>query len=535
MYACGGALESPASAAQEDAMSIFGNRLKHVTCKMWDATQPGFAFPEIGDPELAVPELMDRPSLGLAFSGGGTRSASATLGQLRGLMHIGLLDKVRYCSCVSGSSFVTVPFTYLPNSWPDKTFLGPVIPPEDLTLDHLQKTDRNSCAHAIANSILIDDFLKHMVRLAGDETIARALGDVFLAPFGLDARRHFFSLDQKAVDVILSHNPQMRVSDFYQVRSGRPFLIANSLILRPENSSPQPVRIPFETTPLYAGARPLFLGAGSDGRNIGGGYVEPFGYDSDAPDNPPDASSRVRVRLGTTRHRYTLSDVIASTCAAPAETLAQAGLNFVGFPEFKHWPLVAIGEVSAKEYEIGDGGILENLGVTPLLARKVENIIAFINTKDELTGSGIGLINTSIPPLFGQTLGFQTNHVFPAAQYEKLVDGLLAAKKAGGTVMFRDRYEVIENVHFGIEGGWGVNVLWVYNERVSAWEQKLPAEIRRLIGAGSLANFPHYCTFFQNPPAVTDLSAKQTQMLAHLSCWNVVNNAEVFYSMLALG
>lgn len=516
-------------------MSIFGNRLKCVTCKTWDATQPGFVFPEQGDPEFMASELMDRPNLGLAFSGGGTRSASATLGQLRGLRHIGLLDKVRYCSCVSGSSFTTIAFTYLPDSWTDKTFLGSVIPPEDLSVDHLQQTDRNSCAHAIADSVLVDDYFKHMIRLAGDEAVSRALGDVFLNPFGLDGLRRFFSFDQRSVDLILSHNPHMKVSDFFQVRSGRPFLITNSLILRPENSPPLPTRIPFESTPLYVGVRPLFRGAGSRGRDIGGGYIEPFGFDSDAPEEPPSESNRVRVRLGTSRHRYTLSDVMGSTCAAPAEVLAQAGLNFVGFPEFRYWPVVSIGDVTTKEYEIGDGGILENLGVMPLLARKVENIIVFVNTKDELTGTGLGLINTSIPPLFGQTPGFETNHVFAAGRYEILVEGLLAAKNAGETVLFRDRYKVLENPHFGIEGGWEVNVLWVYNERVPKWEQKLPAEIRGMIGTSSLANFPHYRTFFQNPPAFIDLSAKQTQLLAHLSCWNVINKAEVFHSMLASG
>ena len=516
-------------------MSIFGNRLKRVNCKTWDATTDGFVFPEQGDPEFTASELMDRPNLGLAFSGGGTRSASATLGQLRGLVHIGLLDKVRYCSCVSGSAFVAIPFTYLPDSWTDKTFLGPAIAPEDLTIDHLKQTDRNSCAHAIANSILIDDFLRHMIRLAGDETISRMLSDVFLDPVGVDAGRRFFTLDQRSVKVILRHNPHMKMSDFYQVRPGRPFLISNSLILRSENSSALSRRIPFESTPLYVGVRPLFPGAGSMGRDIGGGYIEPFGFDSDAPESPPDESNRVSLRLGATRHRYTLSDVMGSSCAAPAEIMAQAGLNFVGFPEFRYWPLVDVGDVSSKEYEVGDGGILENLGVMPLLARKVENIIAFVNTKDELTGSGIGLINTSIPPLFGQTPGFETNHVFPAAQYEKLVEGLLAAKNTGGTVMFRDRYPVLENTHFGVKGDWEVNVLWVYNERVSDWEEKLPVAIRGMIGAGSLANFPHYATFFQNPPAIVDLSAKQTQLLAHLSCWNIITNAEVFYSMLASG
>jgi hypothetical protein len=513
-------------------MSIFGNRLSHVTCRTWDATQPGFIFPEQGDPELVATDLMDRPNLGFAFSGGGTRTASAALGQLRGLRHIGLLDKARYCSCVSGSSLATVPFTYLPDSWTDKTFLGPVISPRDITMNHLRQTDRNSLAHRIANSVFVDGFLLNMVRLAGDETVSRMLGDMFLNPFGLDALRRFFSYDQMTLSAILKRNPHMKVSDFYQVRPGRPFLIVNALILRPDNSRPLPSRIPIETTPLYVGVRPVFNGCGANGRDIGGGYIEPFGFDSEAPDAPPDEAKNVRVRLGATRHRYTLSDVMGSTCAAPAEALAGAGLNFVGFPEFRYWPLVGVGDVAAREYEIGDGGILENLGVMPLLARKVENIIVFVNTKDELSGSGLGLINTSIPPLFGQTPGFETNRVFPSTQYQKLVQGLLAAKNAGESVMFQDRYAVMENAHYGVKGGWEVNVLWVYNERVPAWEQELPPEIRDAIGSGSLSNFPHYRTFFQNPPAIVDLSAKQTQLLAHLSCWNVVSNADVFYSML---
>ena len=92
-------------------MSLFGNRLKYVTCKVWDATQAGFNYPEQSDPELKVDGLTNRPNLGLAFSGGGTRSASATLGQLRGLNALGLLNKARYVSCVSGSSFVVTAFT----------------------------------------------------------------------------------------------------------------------------------------------------------------------------------------------------------------------------------------------------------------------------------------------------------------------------------------------------------------------------------------------------------------------------------------
>lgn len=97
--------------------------------------------------------------------------------------------------------------------------------------------------------------------------------------------------------------------------------------------------------------------------------------------------------------------------------------------------------------------------------------------------------------------------------------------------MFKDRYPVRENARYGVEGGWTVEVLWVYNARVPAWEEQLPAEIGSMIGQGDLENFPHYDTFSQNPLTVIDLNAKQTLMLANLSCWNVIHNKDVFVSM----
>jgi hypothetical protein len=71
-------------------MSAIGIRTKYVHCKIWDATKDGFTFPEIDDPQYKVDELEAKSNVGLAFSGGGTRSASCVLGQLRGLNELNL-------------------------------------------------------------------------------------------------------------------------------------------------------------------------------------------------------------------------------------------------------------------------------------------------------------------------------------------------------------------------------------------------------------------------------------------------------------
>lgn len=130
---------------------------------------------------------------------------------------------------------------------------------------------------------------------------------------------------------------------------------------------------------------------------------------------------------------------------------------------------------------------------------------------------------------------FGLNHVFSQEMYAPLVENLLQKKADGKTALHRARYTVRDVPHYGIEGGWEVDVLWVYNERVADWEKRLPATIRKKIGTGSLGNFPHYRTFFQNPPKIIDLSATQVNLLANLHCWNITaaDNAPMFVDFLS--
>ena len=88
---------------------IFGNRTKFVRARAW-RNDASFAYPEAG-----LPSLRDKADLGVAFSGGGTRSAAAVVGQLRGLKAIGILDSVKYISAVSGGTWGSAPFTFLPD------------------------------------------------------------------------------------------------------------------------------------------------------------------------------------------------------------------------------------------------------------------------------------------------------------------------------------------------------------------------------------------------------------------------------------
>ena len=72
---------------------------------------------------------------GIAVSGGGSRSLTCAIGQYRALRYLGLLDKVGVISSVSGGTWASASFVYLPSQFSDDDFLGtPTANPGSLTI-----------------------------------------------------------------------------------------------------------------------------------------------------------------------------------------------------------------------------------------------------------------------------------------------------------------------------------------------------------------------------------------------------------------
>ncbi|MCP3895459.1 MAG: hypothetical protein GY706_12650, partial [Bacteroides sp.] len=139
---------------------------------------------------------------------------------------------------------------------------------------------------------------------------------------------------------------------------------------------------------------------------IGGGYVESYGYDSNEPtddsNKPTDVKSKdglwnVRLKsnksikhmfTGNKRYRFSLSDVIGMSGAAPSITIEEKGIHPTVFPHFRYWAIdrekvLGDKDLRNKDKELihGDGGDIDNLALMPLLTRKVDNILVFINTR----------------------------------------------------------------------------------------------------------------------------------------------------------
>ena len=558
-------------------------RRKFVRTLVWNTKSNPRIFPEQNGRERQLPELNDKADLGVAFSGGGTRSASATIGQLRALKRIklnngaSLLSRVKYISAVSGGSWATLPFTYLPRrildrktdrlvSLTDEVFLGPYLPPEKiLSLKDLKSTHKYSLARAISHSILTGRYLMAALSGAGDETFATAISKIFLKPFGLDDNKKFFTWNAQTRSAIIASNSKrnhrhyLETGDFYTARVGRPFLIIGASLLYKR------LILPLEITPLYIGVRQLFSGAGKGGRNIGGGYIESFAYDSMLHDNdarrPPVTVKfweKISLKRSRKQYFYTLADVIGTSGAAPVLLAHSARVKrlarFVGFAAYRHWaiPKDRKGEAT---YQHGDGGFLDNLGIMPLLARGCRNIIVFINTKVEFKLGPSGLnkhYDSDMSKLFGlkksKTVHYnklaslkskhkdRTHQVLPFLRLEALLKAFEQCQLDNRPLIHAEQYTIQANHLYNIQRYDRCNIVWCYNADVPAWGDL--TGIRGLHGEnkkGLFNNFPNYGTFMEQFPKIIDMNVRQINALAQFWTWCVTQNKQKLLNSLQIG
>jgi len=521
--------------------------------------------PELTDDELAVPGLRDRPSFGVAFSGGGTRSAAASLGQLRALHELGWLRRARHVTSNSGGSWAIMPYIYLPLAIDEEQFLGDYISPEKLTDDNLRPptTDPLALGTAIHNANTIDKFLEIG---RGDEAYSDIVASIFLEPFGLHDNEKFFTFHEGALVHAVAANPSLGRNDFQIVeREDRPYLVVTGVMIGQQLSQDPEEYFPIEMTPLYTGIRGRFeLEKDNQTVVVGGGYVESFGYDSYEP--------RRRIRNGRwpvrltgliqrgdkpvgDRYRFTLSDVLGATSAAPLATLSRNLVPNFLFPEFRHWSAnrdefdQAPKRVRriADEFQHGDGADMDNLALTPLLARKTENIIVFVNSEAVFRKPPSGCVNMSEEYLTDDVVSYFRksgvlihNVVFADDDngLPKLCEGLSARQDAGEPLVYCQDYDVLENERHRI-APYRTSICWVHLDRTDRWIEQLDQSAGELVrqlhdGEGSFENFPHYLTFAEQAASLIDLNRERVIALSNLTAWTVFESAGYIEESLTL-
>ena len=240
------------------------------------------------------------------------------------------------------------------------------------------------------------------------------------------------------------------------------------------------------------------------------------------------------------RYFFNLSDMIGTSGAAPVQKLYQRGKTDVGFPEFRHWSIHSLDKDHA-EYSHGDGGHADNLGIMPMLARGVRNIIVFVNSPAAFQPESDEekRYDKRFAPLFGfagtpklsdlpNVPSSSENQVFDPNGLKELLTGLQQCQDREETLIHTVTYDVKANPRFGIQPYSGVKIVWIYNADVPKWRGSLPQQVRADLREikDDFERFPNYRTFGEEHGNLIDLSKAKVNALAHLSCWNVTENAE---------
>ena len=230
----------------------------HVSARAWQGFEPTGA---LSFPELALPEVHEKANAGIAFSGGGVRAYSVTLGYLRGLLDIGVLQRVRYVSAVSGGAWASSVFSYHNPSagehvaQNDSALLGDSAGPIALSWAELDRMPAQSALHAATVGV-------GMTPLTGAQWVDK-IQKVFLGPVGVPSPGNSsFTWDADSAAAIVARNPAMGLSreKLSVVRKrewGAPYLVMGVTLMGPLDSAPLSLDnrsyTVIDATPLYIG------------------------------------------------------------------------------------------------------------------------------------------------------------------------------------------------------------------------------------------------------------------------------------------
>jgi hypothetical protein len=482
--------------------------------------------------------------VGICFSGGGSRALAATLGQLRALKALNVLDKVSMISSVSGGAWAAALFTYLPTSITDDDFLGPAVAPGAITLQSLGVPPPNTYLGSVPQNLSIDKLLSALMACIDDADYAPwdlwqgIVGECILKPFGLwdvDANRYptkYYACTPEDAQAIVARNPGLSVSDFYVVQRPRPRLLMNgAMFSNPTIEDSQ--LLPFQSASTGIGIAPLFKGQGVFGWDIGGGLIETVGMGSSfiKPLSASDAEVTMPARP------FSLSDMIAISSAAFAHVLQAKfsdrlyPLAETIVPTYRYWPVGSL-NTEPWNYLFADGGCLENTGIATLLSHGIRNIIAFVNSQTPIQDGVEGQISGLFGPPSGPSEPYAVLsaeptfcQVFDHSDLAPLVAGLRNANRQG-PAMFLQTLQTVPNSNFGVPRC-QVRVLWVCNAWVDAWYEALQSNVQQVVQQQrTLMQFPYYDTILQ-----LDLNPTQVNLLAHLACWGLQTNAPLVLSL----
>jgi len=285
---------------------------------------------------------------------------------------------------------------------------------------------------------------------------------------------------------------------------------------------------------------------------VGGGLVETFAFGGV---QPTLQSGGEQVSLPPPPLPFTLSDAVGISSAAFAAEFSKLSSTLSAMnPEVEYWPVTQPDQTQASvKFQVGDGGDMENTGVLEALQRGARRILWFANTDAVLvkrasfdfcgvsSGGGVtepkGKVSTQVLNKFGYGTGlFAVNTIFSSADFAPLVCDLQKVVESGKPAVVHKSLRLLPNTWWGIVGGYDIDLVLIYNEVSTAFQDELPLDTQAELAKGSsgaFANFPHYKTLGQNSYwKPIELTSQQVNLLAAQGEYAVIQNKNILEAVL---
>eukprot|EP00299_Pterocystis_sp_00344_P012466 c5987_g1_i2.p1 GENE.c5987_g1_i2~~c5987_g1_i2.p1 ORF type:complete len:745 (-),score=180.15 c5987_g1_i2:40-2244(-) len=521
--------------------------------QVWaNVTDATFVHPELSETEFGMSSLKAKPNFGVAASGGGIRAAAFQLGAFRALRTIGVMDKIRYISSVSGGGWTSAPYIFKrpanePTGIDDDEFLGPYLPPNECSIEKLLNNTAGSLVYTLSHSASVfETYVAVMLEMTGKKRFAAAaweqgVAQMVLAPYSLSSGKCIMAVENftsPALQKLIDQNAGIQV---IRVPKDKPFPIFNAVI----RDDDDPYRFaPFEFTPLYSGAavdqKMTSLGVG--------GFIETVGVTA-----TPTVTTPFEGKLNVTpEFVISVTNAIGTSSSAggvPMRSLwdsmasSSQQIAWLGMPFFEYWS--PIHGYRGRDTAFTDGGGLDNFGLLALLRRQVENVLVLYGTgSDILTDSKetdisrfFGTFNSTYYDVEAKYVN-EIAQVFESDGYKRLMDTFKTQSDSGLPMVHKETYTVRENKMSGIKGGWKVKVVWVVNSVVKGWEDalapdtleklqhdrtNLDANIQDFFNKLQMTTTNNVLTSFPLLPTGTLNSELALSLLSQLSSYNLVS------------
>ena len=501
-----------------------------ITCTVWNINNKDFVYPE-----SQIPIFNEKEDIGIALPGGGTRACAYSLGVLRALHKLNVLQKTKYITSVSGSSWLNSIYSYQ-NINTNEEFLGEYIPPTELTYSKLSNIPTTAeFANVLHNFTVIPDIFnsfivtqivsvfEYYIKLNDktDDILSRCFGEAFFSKYKLN---DFITIPT------FKDNTQSKYTPARKLRPDVPFpiILGTALIQDTE------IQSPIEFTPLYYGintVNPDIKGSGI--------YVEPTGFltftKTDVKVDKPEYTFDTTVKACTNN---VISILKASSISSNYEPLL-IGLpnslyDFFEFPQMNYFD---------QDIILADGVVIgDNSGLTSLLKRRVKNIILVctFDSSDDSTLDNKYFVETN-SDIISMFKDLNPRQLFKSSYYSELIKAFNKLIDINKPLVVKMDIEAVSNTRYGIvikdDDKYIPTVTFIHPSR-NEWLDLIPKDSKQYIDSdtsilksklsylsatnSTFINYP-FTSFFH-----LNMSVEYIVAMSQNAAYDVMSNSKLF-------